>query len=121
MTFETEYDRIVGTQNPYEVLGVAPRAPVEVIKAAHSALMRRYHPDLYVGPAEQAHKASAAINIAWATLKDTFMRARADRVYHVTARACPRCKGRGAVTQQQGFKGKVHVECPVCKGAGVKE
>lgn len=120
MTFDTEYERLVGTQDPYAVLGVAPRAPLEVIKAAHRTLMRRYHPDLYVGPAEQAHRASAAINTAWATVEDPFMRARADRVYHVVERECPRCKGRGEVAQQRGFKVKTYVVCPVCKGLGVK-
>ena len=36
-------------KNYYEILEVNPRASEEVIKKAHQVLIKKYHPDLYVG------------------------------------------------------------------------
>jgi hypothetical protein len=49
----------------YKVLGVDPEAPDEVVKAAHKALARKYHPDL--GGDEKRTK---KINDAFETIKE---------------------------------------------------
>jgi curved DNA-binding protein CbpA len=60
--------------NPYEVLGVAPDAPVEEIHRAYLRAARRDHPDFFVdAPAAQRAAAEArmrAVNEAWAVLGD---------------------------------------------------
>lgn len=50
----------------YELLGVSPNAPTEVIVAAHIALRQKYHPDQYASMQEKTHAQaqSAAIDLA---------------------------------------------------------
>lgn len=55
----------------YETLGVAPDAPLEVIRAAHQALLQKYH---LQGTPAQLH----AINIAYETLSSPTLRAQYD-------------------------------------------
>jgi DnaJ-class molecular chaperone len=99
----------------YEVLGVAPRASLAVIKAAHRALARKYHPDLGGDAAK-----CAAVNVAW----DVLSNAKTRRVYDLTLAAaqrppCARCEGTGSVTLQKGFKAKLAKVCPTCLGSGL--
>jgi hypothetical protein len=61
----------------YEVLGVARDAPPEVIKAAHQALARTYHPDRNPGDREASAK-MAAINVACDILSNAAKRAQYD-------------------------------------------
>lgn len=71
----------------YDVLGVAPGADESVVHEAYVAMARRHHPDLPGGDATRMR----AINEAWATLGDPFLRARYDRALAmpVTASARP--------------------------------
>jgi curved DNA-binding protein CbpA len=54
----------------YDVLGVAPDAGVEQIRAAYLRLARRHHPDHPGGSAE----AMQAVNVAWQVLRDPVRR-----------------------------------------------
>lgn len=51
-------------RDPYEVLGVRPGAPAEVIEASYRALAKRLHPDVG-GSAE----AMTALNAAWEAVR----------------------------------------------------
>lgn len=58
----------------YDVLGVAPEAPVGEIRAAFVLLARRHHPDYFTAapPAERAdaERRMRTINEAWSVLSD---------------------------------------------------
>lgn len=58
----------------YDVLGVAPTAPVAQVRQAYVDQARRHHPDRGGDPA-----AMRAVNEAWAALSDPGRRARYDR------------------------------------------
>lgn len=45
---------------PHEILGVAPGAPLEVVRAAHKALALKHHPDRGGNPARMAEINAAA-------------------------------------------------------------
>ena len=59
----------------YEVLGVAPDASAEALRAAHRERARRLHPDRATGDAA----AMRALNEAWVVLSDPYRRAAYDR------------------------------------------
>lgn len=99
----------------YETLGVAPRAALPAIKAAHRELVRLYHPDRAGGDAARCAEA----NVAWSVLKDPARRRRYDLLLSAKAPApCGRCAGTGSVTVQAGFKAKRVKVCPACLGGG---
>jgi DnaJ-class molecular chaperone len=54
-------------QDIYAVIGVAPAAEQEAIRAAYRALMRRYHPD--AGASAETAERARAINLAYAVLR----------------------------------------------------
>jgi len=58
----------------YDVLGVAPSAPISEVRRAYVALARELHPDREGGDAA----AMRAVNEAWATLRDPDRRASYD-------------------------------------------
>lgn len=65
----------------YGVLGVAPTASYGELKAAHRALVRRFHPDL--APAEERENATQRvqqINVAYGLVRDPQRRAEYDRL-----------------------------------------
>ncbi|HEX2764810.1 MAG TPA: DnaJ domain-containing protein [Allosphingosinicella sp.] len=64
-------------RNLYDVLNVSSEAEPVVIEAAYKALMKRYHPDQAEGSSPS--KDAAAINEAFATLKDPARRGEYDR------------------------------------------
>ena len=98
----------------YELLGVAPGAPLGVIKAAHRALAREHHPDLGGDAAK-----CAAVNIAWDCLSDPKRRRIYDTLIKASrAPACGTCKGTGSISVQQGFKKRTTKVCPACLGVG---
>jgi curved DNA-binding protein CbpA len=66
---------MASTVDHYATLQVDPRADPEVIRAAYRTLARRYHPDLADGLEAQM----AALNNAWAVLRDAGARAAYDR------------------------------------------
>ena len=55
--------------DPYKVLGVAPNASDEEIKAAYRALAKKYHPDLNPGD-EKAARRMNEINAAYDQIKN---------------------------------------------------
>jgi hypothetical protein len=59
----------------YDVLGVAPSAPVAEVRRAYVALARQHHPDRLGGDAATMR----AINEAWTVLSDPGRRARYDQ------------------------------------------
>ena len=65
-------------RNPYEVLGVAPSASAEEIKAAYRKLALQYHPDRNPGD-KVAEERFKEISEAYATLRDPASRERFDR------------------------------------------
>ena len=65
-------------RDPYAVLHVAPDAPLEVVAAAHKALMKLYHPDTAAAAASTSM--TAEINEAWDLVRDPDRRAQVDRV-----------------------------------------
>jgi DnaJ-domain-containing protein 1 len=62
-----------GPRTPHEVLGVAPDASPEQIRAAYQRLARQYHPDRLEGLApelvELAHQRMVELNAAYEALK----------------------------------------------------
>jgi len=99
----------------YELLGVAPKATLATIKAAHRALAREHHPDLGGDAAK-----CAEVNVAWDVLSNAKTRRVYDLTLQSTARTpCPKCAGTGSLIKQQGFKKRVAVTCPACTGMGV--
>ena len=57
----------------YAILGILPSAEILVIKAAHKAMLKVYHPDKFEGTKEEAHLKTVDINEAYRILssKDT--------------------------------------------------
>ena len=53
------------TRNPFDVLGVAEEAEIEVIRAAYRALARKYHPDVNAG-ARRGDLTRRMMEINWA-------------------------------------------------------
>ena len=70
----------VAAIDAYAVLGVAPDATAQELKAAHRALVRRHHPDL--APAERRAEATRRvqqINVAYGLVRDPQRRAEYDQ------------------------------------------
>lgn len=58
----------------YAILGVSRDAEAVVIKAAWRALVQKYHPDKFDGPADVAQKKTTEINRAYVVLSDSELR-----------------------------------------------
>jgi DnaJ domain len=70
------------THTYYDFFQVQPTASVEVLAAAHRALVKKHHPDQFPPGSEVWKKATAnmkLINIAWEILGDVKKRAEYDR------------------------------------------
>lgn len=66
-------------RNYYEILEVNSKASKEVIEKAYKVLVRKYHPDLYIGEKQQyAEKKTKEINEAYKILSDEFLREQYD-------------------------------------------
>ncbi|MCR5876536.1 J domain-containing protein [Phenylobacterium sp. J426] len=65
-------------QDHYLILGVRRNATTAEIKSAHRRLLRRLHPDI-AGDRPEAIEATAAINVAYETLRDPCQRALYDQ------------------------------------------
>ena len=80
-----------GSFDAYKTLQVDSEADPEVIQAAYRRLAQKFHPDVAPGP--EAAARMAAINRAWAVLRDPVSRAAYDRERAMppppTARAAP--------------------------------
>lgn len=57
-------------RSPFDVLGVSLTCEPEVMDAAYRALMKKYHPDRWVGPADEAQERAQSINAAYAVIKE---------------------------------------------------
>lgn len=88
----------------YAVLGVAPDADKNTIKAAYRSLCRRYHPDLNPGDA-RAHAAFERVRLAYRVLTDTGERERYDRDGRPTADQIEVVGKAGVSTFQQDREG----------------
>ncbi|MBB5698552.1 J domain-containing protein [Sphingomonas yantingensis] len=55
--------------NYYEILGADRGAEQEVIDAAFRAMMRRYHPDTFAGPKDEAERRAKQLNEAYSVLR----------------------------------------------------
>jgi len=64
-------------QDHYALLGVDPRADLEVIKKAHAKFAERYHPD---NPDSGYLEKYEAVNLAWEILSDKSLRAEFDKI-----------------------------------------
>ena len=100
--------------NPYEVLGVAFRAPPPTIKAAYLRLSREHHPDKGGDRAR-----FEAVTEAARVLLNPRSRELADQAIRLSGKwpknFCTRCKGVGEVVV--GGEGRV---CARCNGKGVE-
>lgn len=65
-------------KNPYEVLGVTPKATAEEIRKAYRQLAKKYHPDLHPGD-KAAEERFKEVSAAHDLLSDAEKRARFDR------------------------------------------
>ena len=64
----------------YEVLGIGEGVSPEEIRRAYKAQIRRFHPDVYEGPAEEATEKTIELNGAYAVLSDPERKALYDRM-----------------------------------------
>lgn len=71
----------------YEVLGVAPGAPLAEIRSAYHRQARRWHPDFHTASgaedAGRARRRMQQVNEAWTVLRDPVERRRYDRTIGV--------------------------------------
>ncbi len=83
------------TSDHYALLRVSPSARPEDIRRAYRARARELHPDL-VGASADADAQMAALNAAWAVLRDPATRSRYDRSRDLGA-------GKGSTRDARGF------------------
>lgn len=62
----------------YDILRVAPHAPISVIKAAYKSLCQTYHPDKFSGNTAEGNKLFKAIQQSYAVLSDPHKKAEYD-------------------------------------------
>jgi curved DNA-binding protein CbpA len=75
-------------RTPYEILNLSPDAEAVVIEAAYRALIKKYHPDLWVDD-PNAQERAASINHAYATLRDPAAKAECDQRLRAWRNAVP--------------------------------
>lgn len=101
--------------NPWVLLGVTRAASEEEVRVAYITAMKKAHPDMKRGNADKA----AAINEAYALLKNKAARNGFLATVLANNKACEPCKGSGVVYKGKGFTAKHPLACPVCGGLGV--
>lgn len=100
--------------NPWKVLGVHRKTPVEAIHKAYITLAKKHHPDLG-GDIEkfrdinEAHEMLATKSAIQFTLNVLF----------ADAKDCKTCKGEGCKSKSKGITGKVYTTCSTCHGSGL--
>ena len=62
----------------YETLEISQNASEEVVKMAYKALAKKYHPDVFLGDAQEADEKMKQINLAYSILSDSDKRAEYD-------------------------------------------
>lgn len=65
--------------NYYEILGVDINAETEEIRRAYRALIKQYHPDVYIGDKAFAEEKTKELNEAYAVLRNNAKRGEYDR------------------------------------------
>lgn len=70
---------VMEVEDLYQILGVAPDAPAEVVHAAYRALARTIHPDVCKDPNASAH--FILVSKAYSVLKDPERRRQYDRLF----------------------------------------
>ena len=68
----------------YDVLEVSENASQEVIQMAYKALVKKYHPDVNKGFAEEAEQLLKLINEAYETLSDPEKRKEYDAFLYIS-------------------------------------
>ena len=77
--------------NFYEILGVLPSIEQEAIRPIYLALLKKYHPDVFVGDRRFAEMKSKDLNAAYEILADPMSRKKYDEALNfVAAQSCSR-------------------------------
>ena len=103
--------------NPYQTLGIHPKADPAVVRCAYLAMAQKNHPDKGGDAATMA-----AVTEAWEALKSPLSRAKLDTALALKKAATPACKkcgGRGLFVPKKGFTPLPAVVCPKCGGTGL--
>lgn len=65
--------------NYYTILGVPPDAHFEDIKSAYKKMLKKYHPDVFIGDKKRAEDLCKKINDAYSVIGDEILRKEYDR------------------------------------------
>ena len=76
--------------NYYDILKIKKSASEAEIKSAYKSLVKKYHPDLYVGDKEFAEKKIKEINEAYDILSDSNKKAEYDAYLHELGNPAPK-------------------------------
>ena len=83
------------SQTHYSILGIAPGADRQTVRAAYKAQMMKYHPDKYRADPARAEAISKSLNQALFVLDDPNRRAEYDRSIGLLARSASPFAARG--------------------------
>lgn len=102
----------------YEVLGIAPQASDEEVRAGYLEKIKRVHSDI----TGFKNDAEYLINFAYNVLKDPERRRQYDAtlalIPNMERPRCPECKGTGKVSKQTGWTCREVKICGKCGGTG---
>lgn len=107
----------------YEILGIPPASDIELIHDRYLELAWEFHPDRTPEDAKRAAlnaERFKVIGSAWSELKFAPLRARYDAKLRMEKKICTRCEGEGKVGVFRAGKFRRGLECPECKGKGLK-
>lgn len=105
--------QILEAKHYFQLLGVYRNCTIQELSWARRTLMKYVHPD--VNSASEAHRLSALVNSAHATLEthhDAYLAT-------LGGKTCTGCNGHGVTKKQRGFHAVVSTSCAQCHGAGV--
>lgn len=102
-------------KNYFKVLGAHRRTPPDELHAQYKRLAWEHHPDRGGDAA-----VFAAINEAYATLRDKRRRGEYEAALEVYGTPCAKCGGAGARGVAKGLVERSYAACKECEGAGVR-